>query len=111
MDHSKVPPRITKQDFALPEGLNLRQAAILGVSPPQTELTRVIARHDCGIWLRPRNAEALAGAIRRLYEDRELLARMKENARRAAVQYYSKEICVRQYLELLMPLLGMQVKP
>lgn len=32
MNHSKVPPRITKQDFALPEGLTLRQAAILGVS-------------------------------------------------------------------------------
>ena len=32
MTHSKVPPKITKQDFALPEGLNLRQAAILGIS-------------------------------------------------------------------------------
>ncbi len=31
MTHSRVPPKITKQDFALPEGLNLRQAAILGV--------------------------------------------------------------------------------
>jgi hypothetical protein len=32
MTQPKVPPRITKQDFALPEGLNLRQAALLGVS-------------------------------------------------------------------------------
>ncbi len=32
MTQPKVPPKITKQDFALPEGLNLRQAALLGVS-------------------------------------------------------------------------------
>jgi len=32
MNHSKIPPRITKQDFALPEGLTIRQAIILAVS-------------------------------------------------------------------------------
>src|SRR5512137_1487024 len=32
MKHSQVPPKLTKQNFALPEGLSLRQAAILGVS-------------------------------------------------------------------------------
>jgi hypothetical protein len=32
MTQPKIPPRITKQDFALPEGLNLRQAALLGIS-------------------------------------------------------------------------------
>ncbi len=31
MTYSKVPPKITKQGFALPEGLTLRQAAILGI--------------------------------------------------------------------------------
>ncbi len=32
MTQSKVPPKITKQDFALPEGLSIRQATILGLS-------------------------------------------------------------------------------
>jgi len=32
MTQPKIPPKITKQDFALPEGLNLRQAALLGIS-------------------------------------------------------------------------------
>jgi hypothetical protein len=32
MTQPKVPPKITKQDFALPEGLSIRQASILGVS-------------------------------------------------------------------------------
>ncbi len=32
MTQSKVPPKITKQDFALPEGLSIRQATLLGVS-------------------------------------------------------------------------------
>jgi hypothetical protein len=32
MTQSKIPPKITKQDFALPEGLSIRQATLLGVS-------------------------------------------------------------------------------
>ena len=32
MKHSQVPPKLTKQNFALPEGLSLRQAAILSSS-------------------------------------------------------------------------------
>ena len=32
MTQSKVPPKITKQDFALPEGLSIRQATLLGLS-------------------------------------------------------------------------------
>jgi glycosyltransferase involved in cell wall biosynthesis len=80
-------------------------AAILAVSQSDTELTRVIARHDCGLWLQPRDVEGLAAAIRRLHDEPLVLARMKLNARQTAVQFYSKEICVQKYVELIMPLL------
>jgi len=43
MTHPKVPPRITRQDFALPEGLNLRQASILGVSITSAALVAFVA--------------------------------------------------------------------
>ena len=80
-------------------------AAVLAVSPPDTELTDLVARHECGIWLRPRDVQGLCDAIRRLYEDRGLLGRMKANSRRAAVEHYSTQRCVEQYVKLIMPLL------
>jgi glycosyltransferase involved in cell wall biosynthesis len=78
--------------------------AILAVSPPDTELTDLVAEHDCGIWLPPRDVAGLAAAIRKLHDDRPLLARMQANSRRAAVEHYSKGPCVEQYVKLLMPL-------
>lgn len=80
-------------------------AAILAVSPPDTELTRIVDRHDCGVWVRPRDADSLAAAVRGLYEDPGRLARLKANSRRAAVEHYSTERCVEQYLQVLLPLL------
>jgi len=43
MTHPKVPPKITKQDYALPEGLNLRQASILSVSITSAALVAFVA--------------------------------------------------------------------
>lgn len=80
-------------------------AALLAVSPPDTELTDMVDQHECGIWLRPRDVQGLSQAIRKLYEDRPALERMKSNSRRAAVEHYSKARCVEQYVKLLMPLL------
>ena len=80
-------------------------AALLAVSPADTELANIVSRHDCGIWIRPRDIDGLTGAIRRLHQDRALLARMKANARQAAVEHYSTRHCVEQYVRLLMPLL------
>jgi glycosyltransferase involved in cell wall biosynthesis len=48
--------------------------------------------------------QGLSAAIRKLYENRPLLSKMKANSRRASVDCYSKERCVEQYVKLLMPL-------
>ena len=52
-------------------------------------LREVVSDADCGLLYEAGNVEALAKAMRRLAADRDLLARFKANARRAAVQRYN----------------------
>ncbi len=82
------------------------EAAILAVSPPGTELVNLLSRHDCGIWIRPRNADDLVQAIRKLHGDRDLLRRYQRNARSAAERCYDVRVCTEKYHELLGPSLA-----
>jgi len=52
-------------------------------------LREVVTEADCGLLYDAGNVEALAKAMRRLAADRDLLARFKVNARRAAVERYN----------------------
>jgi len=52
-------------------------------------LHEVVTEADCGLLYEAGNVEALAKAMRRLAADRDLLARFKANARRAAVERYN----------------------
>ena len=52
-------------------------------------LREVVTEADCGLLYEAGNVEALAKAMRRLAADRDLLARFKANARRAAVERYN----------------------
>jgi len=52
-------------------------------------LREVVTEADCGLLYEAGNVEALAKAMRRLAADRDLLARLKANARRAAVERYN----------------------
>jgi len=81
-------------------------AAILAVSPPDTELVQDIERHQCGLWIEPRDPAVLAGAVRKLRDDPALLARFKINARAAAEREYDVRVGTARYVELLRPLLG-----
>jgi glycosyltransferase involved in cell wall biosynthesis len=65
----------SKTYYALAAG-----AAILAVSPDDTELTDLIAEHRCGLHVPPRSPQLLAQAVRRLHDDRELLARLRAAA-------------------------------
>jgi len=78
-------------------------AAILAISPPDTELTELVERHKCGVWVKPRNGEDLARVIRELHEDRQRLEKLRANARLASETYYNTRVCTRKYLEILGP--------
>jgi glycosyltransferase involved in cell wall biosynthesis len=77
-------------------------AAILAVSPEATELTDLVKEFSCGLHVRPREAAALAEAVRRLHEDRTLLAACREASRRAAVERFSRHLAADRYAEFLM---------
>jgi glycosyltransferase involved in cell wall biosynthesis len=69
----------SKTYYALAAG-----AAILAVSPDGTELTDLVAEHRCGLHVPPRSPDLLAQAIRRLHDDRDLLASVRAAATAAA---------------------------
>jgi glycosyltransferase involved in cell wall biosynthesis len=81
-------------------------AAILAVSPPQTELADLVRDEKCGLWVPPRSSADLAAAVRQLHGDRTLLARMKANSRAAAEACYNVAACTRRYREILLPVMA-----
>ncbi len=80
--------------------------AIVAVSPPDSDLAKLIKRIDCGICVPPGKPHKLAEAIRRLVADKDLLQRMRQNARRAAENQYDVITGTKSYLELLLPFLN-----
>jgi glycosyltransferase involved in cell wall biosynthesis len=76
-------------------------AAILAVSPENTELTDLVNEFGCGLHVRPRSPDDLAQAVRRFHSDRDLLARAKAASREAAVREYSRPMAAERYARLL----------
>lgn len=76
-------------------------SAILAISPPETELTDVVAETGCGVALPPRRPDRLAEAVRRLHGDRERLGRCRQAARRAAEERFSRRLATGRYRDFL----------
>ncbi len=81
-------------------------AAILAITPQQTELADLICKEQCGVWVPPRSSVDLAKAVRELHANRSRLDRMKANARAAAEAHYNVEACTRRYREILLPIMA-----
>lgn len=79
-------------------------AAVLAISPDDTELTDLVARFDCGLHVPPRSPNKLAAAIRSLHADPARLARMQANAREAAEEHFSRSAGAEAYAVALQPL-------
>ncbi|MFP3938563.1 MAG: glycosyltransferase, partial [Phycisphaerae bacterium] len=82
----------SKTYYALAAG-----SALLAVSPPDTELTDLIAEHGCGVHIPPGSGEKLADAVRDLHENPELLRRYRAAARAAAEKYFSRKVATDRY--------------
>lgn len=91
----------SKTYYALAAG-----SALLAVSPPNTELTDLIAEHDCGVHIPPGSGERLADAVRELHENPELLRRYRTAARAAAEKHFSRRIATDRYYRYLRGLFG-----
>ncbi|MGC9453970.1 MAG: glycosyltransferase family 4 protein [Phycisphaerae bacterium] len=86
----------SKTYYALAAG-----AAVLAVSPPNTELTDLVAEHGCGVHIPPRSGEKLAAAVREMHENPALLRRYRLAARKAAQEHFSRGRAVERYRRYL----------
>jgi glycosyltransferase involved in cell wall biosynthesis len=93
----------SKTYYALAAG-----AAVLAVSPPDTELTDLVAETRCGRHVSPRNPDRLAEAVRFYADHPQALAEARANARRAAETEYSRAVCTRRYHSILRAWLGVE---
>lgn len=64
-----------------------------------TEVAAITKQYDCGVLVEPGDAEALAGGIAALYENRELAARLGAHARRGSAAF-DRRAQIRAYYDL-----------
>lgn len=75
-------------------------SAVLAAVELDTDLARLVGRHECGIVTPPGDPKAMADGILRLAKDSRYLSELKVNARNAAVKFYDKKTQCRKYLDL-----------
>ncbi|HET6370988.1 MAG TPA: hypothetical protein VFG95_07320, partial [Nitrospiria bacterium] len=69
------------------------------------EVAAITKAHDCGLLIRPGDADGMAREILTLYHDRGRAARLGENGRNAAMRF-DRPIQVSAYAELFRELSG-----
>lgn len=72
---------------------------VIFIGDPDGEVSRVIARHRCGMSVQ--NGQELADALRKLRGDPALRQDMADNARTAFEQHFSSEASFTKYAELI----------
>ena len=70
---------------------------ILALTEDGSELARVIDEERVGWYVRPGNAEKLKEVVLRCYDERSDLPKMRERARKAALEKYSLQTAVDSY--------------
>jgi glycosyltransferase involved in cell wall biosynthesis len=65
-------------------------SALIGLCDDNSEVGRIIKRHNCGIVVSPGDTDAMVKAILELLHDKEKLKRYKTNSRSAAENFYSR---------------------
>jgi glycosyltransferase involved in cell wall biosynthesis len=83
------------EDLSMPSktyDLMAAGTAILGISKPPNDLATTIERHGCGANFSPDSVAAIAGWLRGIAADKELLERLRCASRQAAVQHYGTAV-------------------
>jgi glycosyltransferase involved in cell wall biosynthesis len=80
------------------EAMAAGKPIVLGVDG---EARRIVEGAGAGIFVEPENPDALAGAILRLRDDRQLRQQLGMNARRAVERDYTRPVLARRMLEVV----------
>ena len=74
---------------------------IIAIVDQNTETGCLLTQAQCGLCTKPENADALAQAILRLYEDDSLRNDMGRRGRDFVVEHYSRQVASKQYHTLI----------
>ena len=75
-------------------------SALIGLCDNNSEVARIISRHQCGIVVNPGDTDAMVNAIKDLLGNKSKLNLYRSNSRNAAERFYSRKN-TSQYLEVL----------
>jgi glycosyltransferase involved in cell wall biosynthesis len=76
-------------------------SAILGICARRSDLTALIEECGCGRQVEPRDPQAIVDALTAMIDSPAELARMRANARRAAEERFSRQVCVAKVRDIL----------
>lgn len=76
-------------------------SAVIGICRENNELRDVISDHECGLCVEPGTPDLLAAAIEGMLDNASCLEKYRQNARKAAVEQYSKEAGVGRFVSTL----------
>ena len=72
---------------------------------PSGEVSEIIFRGKCGIWVEPQNPERLAEAILKLYKNRAELVCMGQNGREYLEKHFTLDACAEKYEKIIQQLM------
>ena len=74
---------------------------VLASVPNDSEIARLVKEANCGVWIPPEDAQALAQAIQDLWKQPELLERLGANGRRYVCEHFDRKALTGRYHQLL----------
>ena len=74
---------------------------IIAAVDPGSDIWNLVQQAECGLCVGPEDPQALAEAIRTLYDDSALRKRLGRNGRKQVMQHYTRQVVSKQYHELL----------
>ncbi len=74
---------------------------VLAAASVDSDLAKLVKKHDVGVVVAPEEARGMADAILRLIDDKPLCKRYMVNSRRVAENFYDRQLQCDKYLQLL----------
>ena len=73
-------------------------SAVIGICQGKSDLSETIKRSQCGMVVEPGKPKELAKLIVSLADSKNKLDFLKKNSRNASLEYYSRKVCMDDFL-------------
>jgi glycosyltransferase involved in cell wall biosynthesis len=75
--------------------------AILAISAAPNDLAATVNRHECGVNFTETETDLAAAWLREMVNKHEIIEKYQHNARKAAVEFFSAQICIPQLNQII----------